>query len=100
MRFSAPTCMGEMVSTFIYLTEAGFAHRLADLTLVMGMPDELPAVRGTPVVVGKCARAFRHRGVYVPGCPPHGTAITDGACQALGIDVEVVRAAIEALHDF
>ena len=47
-------CMGEMVSTFIYLTEAGFAHRLADLTLVMGMPDELPEMpaRSAPVVTG------------------------------------------------
>jgi len=93
-------CMGEMVSTFIYLDKAGFAHRLADLTLVMGTPEALPEMRGTPVVVGKCARAHRHAGIYVPGCPPHGTAITDGACEALGIDSAVVHAAIEALHDF
>jgi uncharacterized protein (DUF362 family) len=93
-------CMGEMVSTFIYLDRAGFAHRLADLTLVMGTPEALPEMRGTPVVVGKCARAYRHAGIYVPGCPPHGTAITDGACEALGIDNAVVRRAVEKLHDF
>jgi uncharacterized protein (DUF362 family) len=93
-------CMGEMVSTFIYLNKAGFGDRLADLTLIMGMPDELPEMRKTPVVVGKCARAFRHRGIYVPGCPPHGIAITDGACEALGIDSKIVHTAIEALHDF
>ena len=64
------------------------------------MPDELPEMRGTPVIVGQCPRAFRDRGVYVPGCPPHGTAITDGVCEALGIDEGVVHRAIEKLHDF
>ena len=93
-------CMGELISTFTYLKEAGYANRLADLTLVMGMSDEMPAVKGTPVIVGKCARAFRDQGVFVAGCPPHGTAITDGACEALGIDRETVRRAIDALHDF
>jgi len=91
-------CMGEMVSTFIYLNQAGFGNRLADLALVMGTPNELPEIDGALVVVGKCARAYRHRGVYVPGCPPHGIAITDGACEALGLDGEAVHAAIEALH--
>ena len=93
-------CMGEMISTFIYLKEAGCADRLGDLTLIMGTSEELPAIRGTPVVVGKCAHAYRHLGVFVPGCPPHGTAITDGACQALGIDQTVVHRAIVTLHDF
>jgi uncharacterized protein (DUF362 family) len=93
-------CMGEMVSTFIYLKEAGFGDRLADLTLIVGTPNELPEMCRTPVVIGKCARAYRHRGVYVPGCPPHGIAITDGACEALGIDNKAVHAAIQALHDF
>jgi uncharacterized protein (DUF362 family) len=93
-------CMGEMVSTFIYLNKAGFGDRLADLTLIMGTPEVLPEIDGTPVVVGKCARAYRHRGIYIPGCPPHGIAITDAACKALGLDGTVVHAAIEALHSF
>ena len=91
-------CMGEMVSTFIYLNKAGFADRLVDLTLIMGTPDDVPTVSGTPVVIGKCARAHRGLGVFVPGCPPHGFAITDGACQALAIDREVVERAIRELH--
>jgi uncharacterized protein (DUF362 family) len=93
-------CMGEMISTFIYLNRAGFGDRLADLILVMGTPDELPEMSGTPVIVGKCPRAFRHRGIYIPGCPPHGIAITDGACEALGIDTRVIHKVIEELHDF
>ena len=54
----------------------------------------------TPVVIGKCPRAYRDVGVYVPGCPPHGLQITDGVCEALGPDVEHVHAIIEQLHDF
>jgi len=90
--------MGEMVSTFIYLNRAGFGDRLPDLTLVVGTPDSLPTMRGTPVIVGKCAASLRDLGVYVPGCPPHGIAITDGACRALAIDAERVRRAIAELH--
>jgi uncharacterized protein (DUF362 family) len=93
-------CMGEIVSTFIYLNKAGFADRLADLTLILGMPDEIPEMAVTPVVVGKCAQNLRHRGVFVPGCPPHGIAITDGACEVLGIDRKVVHQVIDELHDF
>jgi uncharacterized protein (DUF362 family) len=93
-------CMGEMVSLFIYLKQAGFEGRLEDLALIMGTPENVPPLRTTPVVIGKCARDHRHLGVYVPGCPPHGMAITDAACQALGIDQETVHKAIEALHDF
>ena len=93
-------CMGEIVSTFVYLDKAGFQDKLADLTLVMGTPDHVPALKVTPVVIGKCAREFRHLGVFVPGCPPHGFKITDAACEALGIDKSVVHRTIEELHRF
>jgi hypothetical protein len=93
-------CMGELTSLFIYLRRAGFEGRFEDLALIMGTPEEVPDLHKKAVVIGKCARAYRDRGVYVPGCPPHGVAITDGACEALGIDVEVVHRAIEDLHDF
>ena len=94
-------CMGEMVSTFIYLKEAGFEHRLADLTLILGAPGNVPPEYETPpVVIGKCARAYRNLGVFVPGCPPHGSQITDGACEALGVDKDAVHGAIADLHDF
>jgi len=93
-------CMGEIFSTFVYLNRAGFEDRLRDLTMILGTPDEAPTVRGATVVVGKCAQAYRNLGVFVPGCPPHGMAITDAACEALGIDKEVVHQAVEKLHDF
>lgn len=93
-------CMGEMVSTFIYLSRAGFEDRLADLTVILGTPDEVLWVGGRPVVIGRCARAYRNLGVFVPGCPPHGMEITDGACEALSIDKEVVHSAIRELHNF
>ena len=84
-------CMGEVVSTFVYLREAGYGDRLADLTLIMGTPVGVASLGRTPVIVGRCARAYRNLGVFVPGCPPHGMAITDGACEALDIDVDVVH---------
>jgi hypothetical protein len=93
-------CMGEMVSTFIYLKKAGFENRLPDLTLLFGTPEELGPLKVTPVVVGKCAKEFKNRGIFVPGCPPHGKKITEGACEALGIDKDVVRCTINDLHDF
>jgi uncharacterized protein (DUF362 family) len=94
-------CVGEMVSTFIYLREAGFEHRLADLTLILGAPGSVPSEYETPpVVIGKCARAYRNLGVFVPGCPPHGGHITDGACEALGVDADAVRRVVAELHDF
>jgi hypothetical protein len=93
-------CMGELASLFIYLRQAGFEGRFEDLALIMGTPEEVPELETLPVGIGKCARAYSDLGVYMPGCPPHGMAITDAACEALGIDAAVVHRAIEALHDF
>jgi uncharacterized protein (DUF362 family) len=93
-------CIGELASLFIYLRRAGFEGRFEDLALIMGTPEEVPELHKKAVVIGQCARAYRDRGVYVPGCPPHGMAITDAACEALGIDQEVVHRAIDELHDF
>ena len=93
-------CMGECVSTFIYLNKAGFHDRLADLTLVMGTPEAPPPRKGRPVIVGRCAKAYRDMGTYVPGCPPHGMKITDAVCEALDVDRGAVQAAIDQLHDF
>jgi hypothetical protein len=92
-------CIGELDSLFLYLSSAGFEGRFADMTLVLGTPDEVPSLRGTPVVIGKCAREYRDLGIFVPGCPPHGIEITDAACEALDIDIELVRKAISNLHN-
>jgi len=93
-------CMGECVSTFIYLNRAGFHDRLSDLSLIMGTVHEAPHPGGNPVVIGRCAKEYRHLGAFVAGCPPHGMKITDAVCQVLKIDKGVVHAAIEELHDF
>ena len=93
-------CMGELASLFIYLNKAGYHDRLADLTIILGTPEAVPPLKNKPLVIGQCAKAYRHLGVYVPGCPPHGFAITDGACTALGIDKEQVHRAIDDLHNF
>lgn len=91
-------CMGEIFSMFIYLEKAGFKDKLADLTLILGMPEHVPPITGVVVVIGQCARAHRDRGLFIPGCPPHGLKITEGVCQALGIDHDVVRRTIAELH--
>jgi hypothetical protein len=73
---------------------------LTDLTLLLGTPEEVGLLRGSPVVIGKCAKDFKDEGIFVPGCPPHGFKITEAACDALGIDKDVVRRTINELHDF
>jgi uncharacterized protein (DUF362 family) len=93
-------CMGELLSTIIYVREAGFHDELSNLTLIMGTPDRIPPVNRSAVVVGKCAQDYRHLGVFVPGCPPHGLKITDGVCEALNLDKEIVQRAIKELHNF
>ena len=93
-------CMGELVSLFIYLKEAGFKDKLSDLTLIAGTPEDVEGMNATPLVIGKCAKEHKELGVFVPGCPPHGIKITEGACEALGIDKNEVRRTVDALHDF
>ena len=92
-------CMGELVSLFIYLKEAGFQDRLSDLTLIAGTPEDVEGMNALPLVVGRCAKEHKERGVFVPGCPPHGIEITEGACEVLGIDKNEVRRTVDALHD-
>ena len=91
-------CMGEMESTFLYINRAGYGDRLKDLTMIMGTPDEIPSITGTPVIVGKCPRQYRDLGVWVPGCPPHGIKIADAICEALDLDKEHVHETIDRLH--
>jgi uncharacterized protein (DUF362 family) len=95
---SCTGCYGEMESAFFYLEKAGFTDRLKELVLVMGTPDEVPDLEGTPVIVGKCPSDHKHLGIWVPGCPPHGIKITDAICDALGLDKAVVHEVIEELH--
>jgi uncharacterized protein (DUF362 family) len=95
---SCTGCYGEMESAFLYLEKAGFSDRLKELVLVMGTPDSVPDLEGVPVIVGKCPSDFKHLGVWVPGCPPHGTKITDAICDALGLDKAVIHEVIEDLH--
>ncbi len=92
-------CMGEIYSTFTYLREAGYKSELGELTVIMGIPEKIPDVEGVPLVVGKCASPHRELGVYVPGCPPHGIAITEKACQALSVDWKIVHRTIKELHE-
>jgi uncharacterized protein (DUF362 family) len=91
-------CWGEMESAFLYLNRAGYNYRLKDLTMILGMPDELPPLENTPLVVGKCPLKYRNLGVYLPGCPPHGLKIADGMCEVLGIDKKEIHQVIEQLH--
>ena len=92
-------CMGESVSTFIYLNKSGFHDKLRELTIIMGTPEGIPPLRGKPVIIGRCAKEYRNLGLFVPGCPPHGMKINDAVCQALGVDKKTVQRAIFELHN-
>ncbi len=92
-------CTGESVSTFIYLNKAGFHDKLREVTIIMGTPGGIPPLKGKPVVIGRCAKKYRHLGFFVPGCPPHGMKINDAVCQALEIDEDIVHRAIVELHN-
>lgn len=92
-------CVGESLSTFIYLNRAGFHERLRELTIIMGAPERIPPLGGKPVVIGRCAQEYRHLGLFVPGCPPHGMKINDAVCEALGVDKKTVHRAIFELHN-
>lgn len=91
-------CMGELVSTLIYLDKAGYREKLKKLSLVLGTPQRVPEQGKKKVIIGKCAKNFQDEGVYVPGCPPLGTEIVYAACKALNIDKEKVQKVIEDLH--
>ena len=82
------------------LKEAGFQDRLLNLTLIAGTPEDVEGMNALPLVIGRCAKEHKERGVFVPGCPPHGIKITEGACEVLGIDKNEVRRTVDALHDF
>jgi len=92
-------CMGEAMSTLVYLRSAGFEKEMAELSLVMGQPEEVCEAGRKLLIVGQCASEHRRLGTYVRGCPPHGFEITNGACEALDIDKETVQRAIEKLHE-
>ena len=92
-------CVGESLSTFIYLNRAGFHDKLTELTIIMGTPERIPPLGRKPVVIGRCAKEYRHLGLFVPGCPPHGMKINDAVCQALGVDKKTVQRAIFELHN-
>lgn len=92
-------CVGESVSTFIYLNRAGFHDKLKELTIIMGAPERIPPLERKPVIIGRCAKGYRDLGLFVPGCPPHGMKINDAVCRALGVDKKTVQRAIFELHN-
>jgi len=98
-KYTCSGCVGESLSTFIYLNRAGFHDKLRELTIIMGTPERIPPLGRKPVVIGRCAKEYRHLGLFVPGCPPHGMKINDAVCQALGVDKKTVQRAIFELHN-
>ncbi len=48
---------------------------LRPLQVVFGGEGDLPALDGSVLVAGKCAKCFGDAGIYVEGCPPHGEAV-------------------------
>ena len=91
-------CEGELQSPLFYIRSAGCVDELEGLTVLIGVQREAPKVPKKTVVMGRCVEAFKDRGLYVPGCPPRGWALTAAICEACGINKRVVAAAIERIH--
>lgn len=91
-------CTGELPSTLRYLCHAGVGEKLAQLTLIMGNPEEVRITREVCVVIGQCAKRYAYLGVYVPGCPPNALIITDRICEAMNINKRSVHRIIRELH--
>jgi uncharacterized protein (DUF362 family) len=68
----------------IYYAMQNDRTKLRGTTFILGRVEDIPRVEKV-IVIGQCARAVCDRGVYVPGCPPHHTAIEKAARQQAGI---------------
>ena len=72
-------CLGMIRGTLDHWAAGGNLRPLRGLSFIAGRPlPELPedlAYRRT-LVIGDCAAPHRHRGTFIPGCPPHPIAIT------------------------
>lgn len=75
----------------LYYSLGNQRTKLQGMTFVLGQVKELPKAAGEKVIVlGKCAKAVSDRGRYVPGCPPHHSAIEQAACEAAEIDASKI----------
>lgn len=95
---SCTACEGELQSPLFYIREAGYADHLDGLTVLMGRQRDPPPVTEKTIVMGRCVHAYRDHGLFVPGCPPRGWALTEALCDACEIDKDAVIAAIENIH--
>jgi hypothetical protein len=95
---SCTACEGELQSPLFYIREAGCVDHLDGLTVLMGHQRDPPPASEKTVVMGRCVREYRDHGIFVPGCPPRGWALTEALCDACGIDKDAVIAAIENIH--
>jgi uncharacterized protein (DUF362 family) len=91
-------CEGELQSPLFYIREAGCAENLNGLMILMGVQDQEPSRSERMLVMGRCARPYQDRGIFIPGCPPRGWALTDAICSTCNIDRSKVIAAIERIH--
>ncbi len=79
------------MSAITYLKEAGYEKGLEDLTIIIGNPSE-PKVTDKAVVLGKCAKEFKHLGNYSGGCPPKEEDMIRALCEVCAADEDRVIA--------
>jgi hypothetical protein len=78
-----------------FLYNSGQIKSIKKLQVITGNPQEIPKEYNTNVVVGKCAHIHRDKGLFIPGCPPHGKEIALNICRLLNLDesklIETIR---------
>lgn len=71
----------------IYYSLGADRAKLAGLTFALGRLEELEP-REKTIIIGNCARAMQEFGRFVPGCPPHHSAIEIAAREVSGLGGE------------
>ena len=70
----------------IYYSLGKDRTKLKGTTFVLGQVRKIPRVDKC-VIIGRCAKAVAHQGVFVEGCPPHHKEIERAAREVSGLPV-------------
>ncbi len=71
-------CRGTVFALLYNMKNCNRLDEMSGLCLVTGKTNKLPIThKGTLVLVGACTAKFKDSGIFVDGCPPNGSYITE-----------------------